>query len=251
MLNLLTPNNASMALTSASIQSALRLTNSELYASAAAMSQNSLSQIVISQRQPPPIVLKEPPTPPSKQRTKNNEDEEENLPTTSETTDQLTNLRSAPILMPQISPQYTPSDLNAFLPFIQPNLLDLSQQIAQQNCMQMAFQQSLNGTPINLSPTILPFQQQAIMNLQSKQSTSSNSNNQEPSNPVEKSIIEHIKLETQQQMVNEQVKSQQPIELLVAVDSNINLPRLVVFVCCKCSLLVLITRKLAAIKVSN
>ena len=164
------------------------------------MSQNSLSQMIISQRQPPPIALKEPPTPPSKQQSRDNEDEDDNQPAASDGSTAnvpSTNLLSAPILIPQTSPL---CELNAFLPFIQPNLLEFSQQIAQQNCMQMAFHQSLNGTPLNLSPN-LPFQPHVIMNMQSDQQNGNVTNHQlKVPNPVEQSIIEQIKLEAQQKM---------------------------------------------------
>jgi hypothetical protein len=151
------------------------------------MSQNSLSQIIVSQRQPPPIALKEPPTPPSKQDSKDNEDEEDNQPSTSD--DSVASQLSAPILMPQTSPLYTPNELNVFLPFIQPSLIEFGQQIAQQSYM---IQHSLNGTPIVLSPN-LAFQQQILIN-----SSGTPTKNQVLHNPAEKSILEHIKLEAQQ-----------------------------------------------------
>lgn len=205
-----------MALASASlnsIQSALRLSNSELYASAAAntFSQNSLSQLIVSQRLPPPIALKEPPTPPSKQESKDKEDEEESQPSTSDDSDQpqipttsiLTpnNQLSASILLPQTSPLYP-----SLLPFIQPSLIDFNQQIAQQNCMQMAaFQQtSLNGTPILLSPN-LAFQQQMMANQANLINKEVNNQLKEvQQNPIEKSIMEQIKIEAQQAATSSQ-----------------------------------------------
>lgn len=202
-MQLLTPNN--MALASASlnsIQSALRLSNSELYASAAAntFSQNSLNQLMVAPRQPPPITLKEPPTPVNKQKDNDDEEEKEQQqanedaeqPSTSASSIASTSQLSAPIILPQTSPLYTPGDLNTFLPFIQPNLLEF----AQQNCIQMAaLQRSLHGTPIILSPS-LNFQQQIMMNAARPAETNgvnvadSQLNEQKPQNPIEKSILE-------------------------------------------------------------
>jgi hypothetical protein len=148
---------------------------------------------------PPPITLKEPPTPANKQRSQDIEDEEEKEQQANENVEQAsisannvasTSQLSAPIILPQTSPLYTSGDLNTFLPFIQPNLLEF-----QQNCMQIAaLQRSLHGTPVILSPS-LNFQHQIMMNAaRSAESTNMPATNpemSEPQNPIERSILEH------------------------------------------------------------
>ncbi|KAI6183816.1 Krueppel-like factor 2, protein [Aphelenchoides bicaudatus] len=214
VMHLLTPNNMAIASASLnSIQSALRLSNSELYASAAAntFSQNSLNQVMIAPRQAPPINLKEAPTPVNKSKTQDDEEEKEQAgeeadqPSTSgsesvSSTGQL----SATILLSQTSPLYATGDLNAFLPFIQPNLLEF----AQQNPIQMTFQRSLNGTPIILSPSI-NFQQQIMMNSgrQTDPTNPANLNEQKPQNPVEKAILEQ-----QHQTAQQTAQQTEPIQ---------------------------------------
>ncbi|KAI6194605.1 Krueppel-like factor 15 [Aphelenchoides besseyi] len=183
VLQLLTPTNNSAALASASIMgsgsglsSAFRLTNSELYASAA-QSTTIPQTMIMAPRQPPPIALKEPPTPPSKsssamkEETEEERTESENKETHEEPSTDSTTLVSTiasaaasagllppAVLLAQHSPLYSPAELQAFMPFLPSGLLDFSQQFA-------AFQQrqTINGnTPTILSPTLNAFHQPAL-----------------------------------------------------------------------------------------
>lgn len=147
-------------------------------------------------RQPPPIALKEPPIPINRQRAQDNGDEDEeeqncdesDQPSTSNSSVISTSQLSASILPSQTSPIYAAGDLNnAFLPFVQPNLLEFSQQIIRQNCMHMTFQHSLNGTPTILSPNLV-FQQQIMMN---GRQVNLEDIKVEVQNPIERSILEH------------------------------------------------------------
>ncbi|KAI6228614.1 Krueppel-like factor 5 isoform X2 [Aphelenchoides fujianensis] len=179
VLQLLTPTNPAAALASASLMSggasglpsAFRLSNSELYASAAQGA--SLAQsLMFEPRQPPPIALKEPPTPPGRSQTnageEENEDAEETTANGSDSSSATSGIASAAasagllppaVLLSQHSPLYTPAELQAFMPFLPSGLLDFHQQF-------VAFQRQggsgCGNTPTILSPTLAALQQHAL-----------------------------------------------------------------------------------------